>query len=1365
MKKALLVLLFTIQAFGIASQENYKFRTLSPEGGFYFDGIKQIQQDADGFVWIIMDHDLYRFDGYQYKRYYTYFNNLDNSVEWVFNSLITNSSGYFFVGTNNGLYSYNKVSDTFSKVTDNADAVRIDNLDNIWFRKDRTWHMINRDWNPLNTSDSLVIAPTYDGQKPPFISSVFCTNNNDLYTFSNYTRIYSYNYVKREFSLCFNMPEKDGQIIGAKAYKGKLWVLVAKYGLYKIDLSTFTIEEKFDFFHENEVRAFYVDKRGYIWIGTIKGLYVMNPETKKHYHYVHSESDPYSLPNNSVWTINEDNQKNIWIGTYSGAVCYVNLNEELPFKNYMPQEGSLSHIPVSAFAEDKSSIWIGTEGGGIDRLNKLTGEFTYYKSSQSANSPAVGNVKSIVVDKNEDLWIGMYNGGLDYYNTKTNRFVNFKSKRNENSLLDNRLRKIVLEADSGLWIAYQRRWLGVSFYSFKTKQFSHHRFDETTEGKDTLIVSYTAASNTVNKVDRYVFDIQRGRENQLWVVSNESLYLMDVVRNTVKEIKGKDSTFMNFSTLCIDDSGNLWIGTIKNGLIKYNPDADEFTFFKNILNHNISSIYSINYDGEGCLWMGTDNGLIRYNIADNTFYKYDKEDGVQGQVYYPLASMKGVNGELYFGGTNGFTQINPKKVRVNTYQSNVIISDFYIDLQPSKLNLSSNEIVLKYNQTNFGFKFSSDNYLITEKNHFKYRLKGYDDRWIEVDASSRTALYSKVPPGTYYFEVLATNNDGVWSDTPTVIKIIRKPAPWFSWPAYILYFIIVAGILFMIFRYYTEKKKLKLQLYLDNIEKDKKEQIHQSQLRFFTNISHDFRTPLSLIMAALDRLRQEGLKEYYYRILNSNTQRLLNLVNELMDFRTVENGKMKLGIQPVDLNLFIEGVASDFLDYAKQRNINFKVITDSSFSSPVFVDKHVVEKIVMNLLNNAFKYTKEGGTISIETLINKSAFVSKYDNNYTVTGEQYPSNTFSIVVRDNGVGISKESIANVFERFYKVNTVNADSHLGTGIGLALVKSLVLLHKGTITIYSERDKGTDMLVCLPLDKSCYKETDFLVDEIEKENIQIIRAEEEDIEEVLEETVLLRDKKRILLAEDNIDLRSLIAGSLSDDYEIIEADNGLVASKFIESMDIDLIISDIMMPVKDGITLCSEAKNDINTSHIPFILLTAKTSLESKIEGVDSGADMYFEKPVDLNFLKLSIQNIFKHQQQLKEYYAKNYYVDSAELSSNEHDNKFLKKFIEIIDANLDQSEMDVNYIASELSMSRSKLYTKIKSLTDKSIIEFIVSYRMRKAARLIIEKDMTMREIMALIGIESQPYFTNAFKKEFGETPTAFAAKHKKGGQK
>ena len=655
---------------------------------------------------------------------------------------------------------------------------------------------------------------------------------------------------------------------------------------------------------------------------------------------------------------------------------------------------------------------------------------------------------------------------------------------------------------------------------------------------------------------------------------------------------------------------------------------------------------------------------------------------------------------------------------------------------------------------------SSDNYLIPEKNRFKYRLVGYDQRWIEIDATSRIVSYAKVPSGSYTFEVMASNNDGVWNDVPTTIRIRRLPAPWFSWWAYTIYGFLFFTLGGTVLYYYNHQKKLKLELYMDSLEMKKKEENHQAQLRFFTNISHDFRTPLSLIMASVEHMQQQYGNNHYIRLLNSNTRRLLNLVNELMDFRTVENGNMKLKVHLSNINRFVQEVASDFQEYALQKEIDYTIQCDPALSASVYFDEQIMEKVIMNLLNNAFKYTGNGGHIVVETRLDKEPFRSGFKNSYKIQSNPELVRTFSILVKDTGVGISAESIAQVFERFYKVDSDDTEAHIGSGIGLALVKSLVLFHKGAISIYSERNKGTEMLVQFPLDKEMYDAAELLENEASAKNMTLSYFIEPESDK--QESFLLRDRKRILLVEDNEDLRGLMAGHLRASFEIVEAGNGAEASGIVEEMEIDLIISDIMMPVKNGITLCREIKENMNYSHIPFIMLTARGGLENQMEGLDSGADAYFEKPVDFGLLKLTVQNIFRQQQNLKEHYARNYFVDSRELAANQQDNKFISRLIEIIESRIDQPDMDVSYIASELSMSRSKLYAKVKSLTDKSIVEFIRSYRLRKAATLLIEENLSIRETMERIGIESQSYFTRVFKNEFGMIPTAFIQKNKAG---
>ncbi|MCD8173310.1 MAG: ATP-binding protein [Alistipes sp.] len=513
----------------------------------------------------------------------------------------------------------------------------------------------------------------------------------------------------------------------------------------------------------------------------------------------------------------------------------------------------------------------------------------------------------------------------------------------------------------------------------------------------------------------------------------------------------------------------------------------------------------------------------------------------------------------------------------------------------------------------------------------------------------------------------------------------------------------------------------------------------------------------------MDNLRgNEAVKDYYH-ILHNNTRRLLNLVNELLDFRTLQHGKMRLQVLPTDLNRLVGSVSADFDELARRRRIRFVRTADPAMPHTVYADRQVVEKIIMNLLNNSFKHTPEGGEIRIETYGDSARFSRRHEAEFTVGSAGL--RRVAIVVRDTGVGISSASIGTVFERYYSVKSENLSSHLGTGIGLALAKSLVELHKGRITIYSTRGHGTDMLVVLPHEATVYTPDQFAAEPAADQTVAADVAAlagsrlVEDIRRGEAHDVLLRERRRILLAEDNDDLRRLIVDFLAPWYDVEQAPNGWVASRYLEDNEVNLVVSDIMMSVKDGITLCRELKSNVDTCHIPFIMLTARTGAEFRLEGAESGADYYFEKPVDLNLLLVTIRNLFDRQDKLREHYAHNYYVDSAELAANEKDNAFLKKLMDIIDANLAQPVIDVHLIASEMSMSRTKLYSKLKSLTGRSIVEFTLNYRLRKAAKLMIEQDLSMKEVMERIGIRSQSYFTNTFKKEFGQTPAAFARQH------
>lgn len=744
------------------SIKDYKFHTLSPEGGFYYDGIKSIQQDREGFIWVIMADNLFRFDGYQFKSYYPHFQILDPTYSnWHFNETETDADGCLFIATNKGLFVYEPQNDSFKKIFKMAiRSLKIDSQRNLWLVSTSLgiFNQKENSFKQYGTSSGSLTNVTD-----------LCSDEQEMIVGTSEGEIYQFDYHKKIFKQLCTLPEKSF-IIKIKKHKNIAWILTENHGLYKLDCKTSSIIDHYDFFctlnnASVPAKALYLDKNGYVWIGTQRGLYIMNPNSEKHTHFTNSEANRFSLPSNSIWTIKEDKQKNVWIGTYSGGLCYLNFQETHRFRTYKPNDKGLSNRVVSSFAEDKNFLWIATEGGGINRMSKKNSDFKYYTHIPGENSLAYNNVKSLVIDHSHNLWIAMFRGGLDCLSLKSSTFKNCSYDSQSNtSLLSMNLKKIILEADSGLWISYQN--IGISFYSFKSKRFTHYKFDENRDSNN----------NSIS-------DLCRGEKDDLWIINKGALYYMNVRNKKYKRITSDSISNLQIQTLCRDLSGNIWLGTRGNGLIRYNIENNQFYPIKDVLYRDMSSIYSLCVDDNNDIWIGTDNGLFKYGMKNNTFWSFDKEEGIQGTCFYPYSSLKGINGELYFGGTSGFTIIDPKQWKTNEFKPTAIVTDFYIDnevIKPDTINsplqqsiFRTTEITLNHNQKNFGFKISSNNYLIPEKNRFKYRLVGYDDRWIEIDATNRLISYSKIPPGTYTFEVKTANNDNIWNEKPTIIRIKR----------------------------------------------------------------------------------------------------------------------------------------------------------------------------------------------------------------------------------------------------------------------------------------------------------------------------------------------------------------------------------------------------------------------------------------------------------------------------------------------------------------------------------------------------------------------------------------------------------------
>jgi signal transduction histidine kinase/DNA-binding response OmpR family regulator/ligand-binding sensor domain-containing protein len=1370
-RKILILLTFLLSINGLclgaqADLFDNKFRTLSPDGGLGNNPVIGFVQSKSGFAWVLMLDELFRFDGYSFKRYSGKIKKFNAANRWIFTDIEEDASGNLYFSSNNGLLQYNYATDNFDLIDKSyIQKVKEDYKGNLWLLRLNRIGIFDR---AKRTFQEVGLS----GGKPmPTDDPFFCRDNKEV-LFANRTgEVYRLDFNRMEFKLDFKLDIRS-KFTKIKQTKNLLYLLTENDGLFCVDTSTGKTIKQFNFFstgiYKNvPARALWVDEK-FVWIGTQKGLYKMNPLTGENCHYEHSKSDPYSIPNNSIWQIYEDKLGNKWFGTYAGGIAYLNSNETPKFKSYLTNMDQTNHSGFSCFLDFKNDLWVGTQGGGLSKLNKNLEKLSSFRHDANSNSLSYDNISALANDAQNRIWIGTILTGIDVYDLNSHKFYNINSKDSNKKILNDHIGKFEAEADSGIWISYSQGSHSLTYLSFKSTTFHHIAFN-------------TAEKNTLFGGD--IMDISRDKGGILWVASRNRLHWMDV-KKKVLHLVPVDSIHqpvllnMNVQTIYADDKSNsIWIGTVENGLIKYDKQLKKFEELNAIFQYNIQSVYSICSDNSGNIWMGTNNGLLRYSPNAKTFKHFDKRDGLADRVYYLFSCYKDKSGLLYFGGNDGFTVINPNKLKLNSILPTALITEFFVDNNPVSLIsenspltepiTTTNKIVLNHNQQNFGFEISSSNYFIPEKNRFKYRLKGYDDKWLEVDAGKRTISYTKVPAGRYTFEVLASNNDGVWSAEPKTIAVVVKPAPWLSWWAYLIYLLLLGSIGYVILFYYLRQKQYKLKLYYETLEAKQQEENHQAQLRFFTNISHDFKTPISLILASLDRITTEkiNIPERLLNNISNNAKRLLNLVNELMDFRTVENGIMHLKLSESNINEFIEYCANDFKEHAIQRKIYFQLINDSKLFSLLNFDVRIMEKIVLNLLNNAFKYTKNGGHVTVQTFYDITDFHSNYANSSFVNNPETTIPMFGFVIRDTGVGISAESIVQVFDRFYRVEENQDDLHIGSGVGLALVKSLVTLHKGMIAIYSERNVGTDILVAFPKEKDGYNAEDFVTDletnamELKLNSLLMDETVSEQ-EESEKDNYFSREKRRILIAEDNPELRQLISDALLDKFDVIQAENGLLASQMLDTMEVDIIISDIMMPEKDGITFCREVKQSVDYCHIPFLMMTAKGGLDARIDGIDSGADAYLEKPISFKLLKLTIQNLLTQQNRVREYYAKNIFVDGSEVIGNQRDNEFIKKFIEVVDRYISNSDVDINFIAMELSMSRSKLYDKVKGLTNKTIVDFIRTYKLRKAAKLLVEDGLNVIEAMDQVGIESASYFTHAFKKEFGETPSGFVARMK-----
>lgn len=1348
-----------------------KFKHITDEQGLSNTSVESIFQDNRGFMWFGTLDGLNRYDGYKITVYSSNPKDTNSISDNAVHCIYQDSKNRLWIGTGNGLNLFDQASNRFiryihSKLPGSISSNKVNDIyedasHDLWIattggglnllkKNENTFtHFTHRSNQSTSLSNNNVNAICADSK-----GNIWLATNNGLDLFNSNTKT---------FHLYQNLAYGQGNNIQRVRcdLEDNLWMIANDHGIILFNPQKginkgFTHQDNDpNSIGSDILRDIMIDHHGNVWIGGVNaGLNLYNSKTSSFTNYHHEPDNSTSLSQKSVRCIFEDKQYNLWVGTLRGGVnLYTPQSERFKLYKQTVSPVSLSYDDIRSFHQDKKgNIWVGADGGGLDLFNEAKGTFKHYRhdpNNQSSISSSA--IISVTGDSDDNLWISTWNGGLNLFDPKSEVFTHFKhSEADKSSISSDFVRKAFEDSEHNMWIATDVG--GVNLFDRSTRKF-------------TRLVQ--GAQNKTRLWGNNIIDINEDSHKNVWFLTLDSgVNCYNLASKQFKHyLFSKGETSDDIAFAFTDNKGRFWIG--KKGLYLFDSVQDKFILYTRLAGLADEYVKGIQQDDKGNLWASTSNGIIKFNPDNKVFKRFNVGDGLQGLEFEVGSCMKAKNGELFFGGVNGFNVFYPDNIKSNPNVPPVYLTDFQIQNtsvvvgvkdSPLKQDISqAKKIHLDYDQSTFSFLFSALNYIAPENNQYAYKLENFDKDWVKA-GTERKASYTNIDPGEYIFKVKASNNDGLWNEKGAEIKIYISPPFYATWWFRLIIAIIVIGCAYIIL-YFRREFELRV------LEEKKNEDMHQVQLQFFTNVSHEFRTPLSLILGPLEKITHETSPtkiSHYYNTIHRNANRLMSLINELMDFRKVESGALKLKVRNADLNVFLRNIIEEFSDLSESKKIELVINEPEKFEDSWF-DSKLLEKITLNLLNNAFKYTGENGRIVVEVLSTLDGFVPEFENELVIKNPARSKNYFYIVVKDNGIGISKESIGHLFERYYRI----ASAHLGSGVGLAFVKSLTMLHKGDIYVYSERNKGTEIIIGVPFGEDNYKRDEKWTEVQTEGGISLESPAPKLATQVLGEEEILEDadtnmiKHHILLVDDNDELRDFLKGALSAQYEIVEATDGVSGLKKLGQEYVDLIISDIMMPRMNGIEFCKAVKDDMETSHIPFILLTAKDALESKIEGAESGADVYLSKPVSINLLLLTIRNIFEQQHKQKDRYLNDYYAEAKGLVNSSKDREFMDKLTQIIESQLVNPELDVEYLCNEIFMSKTKLYQKIKSITGQSIAEFVRTFRLKKAIQIMTHEDVLLTEVTYRVGFLDASYFSRVFKKEYGKTPTQFLQDIKK----
>ncbi|WP_258228280.1 hybrid sensor histidine kinase/response regulator transcription factor [Aestuariibaculum sp. M13] len=1277
-----------VQSDTFTPQKQFSFKTLTINDGLSQNSVISIAQDSIGYLWLATQDGLNRYNGRDFKHYDKQFEDITRSTFSKLGKVYIDKQNRLWIITHSGkLELYQPKTDDFKHI-----KLKFD-VSNIF--QDKQYNLYIGTYNKgvfkidAHTKDTIQLL--HDEDKNRTIYHFLEDDNKLVATGSGIVLHIGKNNDYK------TIPVENLEITNystlEKGQDETFWLGSFGNGLFykPKDSQSFLKYENNHIPGNLNIEDLLIDSKSRLWIATYgNGVYLIDFKTNTVKNFKANKNNPFAIHYNDMLSLYEDSTETIWFGSDGTGASYYDahlIKFNILTNNQVPKSVNVDMVRCIT-TDRQNNIWIGTSGKGLTvvDLKKET-----YQTYTTENSNIASNRIISTCFINNDLWIGHQGYGLNILDTN-GTFKYFPELKNHT------VWRIIQTTDFQAWLCTERH--GVILFD-KNKG---------------IIKEYNTDNSDL--ITNNIRALVTGNHNDIWIGTDDNgLFKLNTSTETIDKIETINDKIKSLYY----DNNTLWIGTNGNGLKVYDIEKNTTETYttQNGLPNDV--VYGILPDNNKNLWLSTNNGISKFNHIN--FENFSVYDGLQAKEFNTGAYYRDQNNTLYFGGLEGINWFHPEQLTFNTIKPKTIISKFEVFSKPRELESSLN---LNYKENTITFSFSSLHFSQPKRNQYKYQLVNHDENWI-TSGNNNTAHYTNLPPNKYTFKVISCNYDGVWNNTPATYTFTIQQPWYFSTMAVILYILLFLIISYLVYSYLKWRWHIKMQLQFEHDETERLKQLDSFKTKLYTNISHEFRTPLTLITGPVEKqLNNPKLSDTdknELKLVQRNSKRLLNLVNQLLDLSKLETGNLTLSVSEDNLGLFLRQLVKGFQFKAEEKNIDF------TYNIPpireAWFDKDVVEKIVTNLLANAIKYAPENGIVSFH--------VSQQQGEIIIT------------VVNNGNTISSENISKLFQRYYQDNKTSD----GVGIGLSLVKELTVLSHGNIVAHTLNEDDIQFTVTLPIARSFFNANEIA-------NKPVPNTFDDLEEQNQSENLKNNEKPLMLIVEDDEDIRIFLNSIFRDDYTIEEAENGELGIKKALKIIPDIIISDVMMPKTDGVILCKTLKQDERTNHIPIVLLTAKSGTTFEIEGLKTGADDYIEKPFHSEKLKIKVGNLVESRQKLQQRYSQNFELN--EIAVTGVDQQFFNKIQEVLNEHITDSQFNSEDFSKKMLMSRMQLHRKLKALTGLTTTEFIRSERLKLAEKLLTTSDLTVSEIAYQVGFNTPSYFIKCFKEKHNQTPSEYCSK-------